>query len=344
MADGNLRWGLLSTARINERIIPGMRAARRSELLAVSSRDQAKAEAYAVEWEIPRAYGSYEAMLADPDVDVVYISLPNSMHEEWTIKCAEAGKHVLCEKPLAIRPEEVDRMAEAASRYGVVVQEATMMRFHQQTLDVKKLLAEGAIGDVRVIQSTFSYLLTRTVDIRLEPKMGGGALWDLGSYQASFSRSMVGAEPVEVLGWEVPHETGVDRSFFGHLRFASGVVSQFFCSLKSAPTWHAELIGLEGIMRLDLPYQNHPGGDGHVRIFRGSVAGEASTFGDSSGQLVEETLTYEDCDAYRDQVDTMAAIILDGAETPLPLHDSRANVATIVALYQSAREGRPVSL
>ena len=336
--------GLLSTARINERLIPCIRSSERSELLAVASRDSDKAERYAAEWDISRAYDSYEGLLEDPDLDVIYNSLPNSLHAEWSIKCAEAGKHILCEKPLAITPEQVDRMVDAASRNNVILQEASMMRYHRQTSDVRELVARGAIGNVRLIRSVFTFYLTQEIDIRLDPDLGGGVLWDLGSYQVSFSQMMLREEPVEVMGWQVSGDRGVDRSFAGQLRYGSGALAQFYCSNESAPAWDAELIGSSGLMRLDLPYQNHPGLDRHVHIFRGSEADESVTFGDSTDQMVEETLTYEDSNAYQDEVHAMVASILDGADPLLPLSDSRANVATVVALLKSAREGRPISL
>jgi predicted dehydrogenase len=209
MTDRIARWGLLSTARINERLIPCLGRSERNELIGVASRSRATADRYAREHGIYKAYGSYEEMLADPAIDVVYVSLPNGLHTKWSLRCAEAGKHVLCEKPLALSVAEVDQLREAADRCGVTIQEATMMRFHSQTFYVRNLIAEGVIGEVRMGRGLFTFTLHRPGDIRLDPAMGGGSIWDLGSYCVSFARTILQAEPVEVaakLG------DGVDRS------------------------------------------------------------------------------------------------------------------------------------
>jgi predicted dehydrogenase len=209
MSQRSVRWGLLSTARINERLIPVLRGSARSELLGVaSSGGPEKAARYASEWNIPRAYGSYEALLADPEVDAVYISLPNALHRPWVVKTAEAGKHILCEKPLALTATDVDVMAEAARRNGVVLQEAVMMRYHPQTLHVQQRVAAGAIGEVRLIRGVFTFTLARPGDIRLDPALGGGSIWDVGSYPVNFMRTMLRANPVEVHGWQISGEGG----------------------------------------------------------------------------------------------------------------------------------------
>src|SRR5262245_30772678 len=211
MSPRSIRWGLLSTARINERLIPVLRASVRCELLAVASQGgQEKAARYASEWNIPRAYGSYEALLTDPEVDAVYVSLPNALHAPWVVKTAEAGKHILCEKPLALTATDVDRMAEAARRHGVILQEAVMMRYHPQTLDLQQRIAAGAIGEVRLIRGVFTFTLLRQGDIRLDPALGGGSIWDLGSYPVSFMRTMLRANPVEVHGWQLAGTGGAD--------------------------------------------------------------------------------------------------------------------------------------
>ncbi len=179
-----LRWGLLGTARINRMVIPPLRASAGNRLLAVASRDLARATGYAKEWGIERAHGAYEALLADPEIDAVYIPLPNHLHAEWTIRAARAGKHVLCEKPLALTVAEVDAMGAAARESGVVLAEAFMYRHHPQTLKVKELVDAGAIGPVRFVRGTFSFPLTRPDDVRLRPEWGGGCLWDVGCYPA----------------------------------------------------------------------------------------------------------------------------------------------------------------
>ena len=189
MGGKQVRWGILSTARINERLIRVIRASERSELVAVASRDSDRAKSYAAKWSIPRAHGNYEALLNDPDVDSIYISLPNGLHLEWSVKAAAAGKHTLCEKPLALSVDEVRQMAAASEKHGVIIQEATMMRFHPQTHRLRDLVAEKAIGDVRLVRAVFAIDLKREVDIRLDSALGGGCLWDVGSYPISLTRS-----------------------------------------------------------------------------------------------------------------------------------------------------------
>jgi predicted dehydrogenase len=183
---GILRWGFLSTARINRLIIPAVRASARSEVTTVASRDLAKARAYAQEWQIPRALGSYEALLADPDVDVVYIGLPNSLHVEWTIRALEAGKHVLCEKPLALSVDDVDRVADAAQRTGRAAAEAFMYRHHPLTHAVQDLVGRGRLGAVRAFKGAFTFAHTRDGDVRFDPALGGGSLWDVGFFPFSY--------------------------------------------------------------------------------------------------------------------------------------------------------------
>src|SRR3990172_2137566 len=199
-----LGWGLLSTARINRALIPPLRASKRSKLVAVASRTAKGAQAYAHKWRIPRAYASYEAMLDEADIDVIYNSLPNHLHAEWTIKAAQAGKHVLCEKPLALSVEEVDAMTAAARQAGVVVAEAFMYRHHTQTLKVKELVESGAVGNVRLVRGSFTFMISRQDDVRLDPAMGGGCLWDVGCYPFIYPRYLFVREPEEVLGCQIP--------------------------------------------------------------------------------------------------------------------------------------------
>ena len=344
MAGGSVRWGLLGTARINERLIPAIRASERSDLLAVASRSKERAQSYASEWDIQRAYGSYQDMLVDQEIDAVYVSLPNSLHAQWSIACADAGKHVLCEKPLALTPEDVERMAEAGRRNGVLIQEATMMRFHPQTRKVEELISSGVIGELRAMRGILSFSLERKGDIRLDPLLGGGALWDLGSYPVCFMRTMIGANPVEVHGWQVSGTSGVDLTFVGQMRFHTGTVGQFFSSFQAVRRTEADLIGSRGIIHLDQPWLSNTGELASVRIAREDDLRQRGTFGSTPGGPVTETLAFENVNAYQDEVDAMVASILDGADPVISLEDSRDNVATLAALYRSAREGLPMSL
>ena len=239
--DNVLNWGLLSTAKINRALIKPLRASKRTRLLGVASRSQSSAEAYASEWKIPRAYGSYEAMLADPEIDVVYNSLPNHLHAEWTVKALQAGKHVLCEKPLALTVAEVDRIIAASNETGKIATEAFMYRHHAQTLKIKEIVDSNLIGQVQLIKGAFTFTLTREGDYRLIKEYGGGSLWDVGCYPISFARMVVGEEPVDrghplhepllqavpLVGVDDPrHDVGRDQALGAGAVFVLGAVDR----------------------------------------------------------------------------------------------------------------------
>ncbi len=327
MTDRILRWGLLGTARINRALIPPLRMSPRNRLTAVASRSAEKARAYASEWEIPRWFGSYEALLADPDIDVVYIPLPNSLHAEWTIKAVQAGKHVLCEKPLAVTVAEVDAVAAAAAEAGVVVAEAFMYRHHPQTLKVKELIAGGAIGQLRLVRGGFTFNLTRPGDVRLAAELVGGSIWDVGCYPISFARVAAGAAPVEVFGWQETAPSGVDLAFTGQMRVPGGVFAQVDSGLRAALRMTMEFVGDAGRMTLTNAFK--PDADSRVYLWRGDEL---------------EVLTFPAQELYLGEVEDMADAILLGQPPRISLADSRDNVATILALLRSAREGRPVNL
>ncbi len=318
-----LRWGLLSTANINRRLIPAIRATRRAELIAVASREQARAEAYAAEWEIPRAHGSYEALLADPDVDAVYISLPNSLHAEWAVKAAQAGKHVLCEKPLALSVAEVDQIEAAARSAGVVAAEAVMYLYHPLIHRARQLVREGAVGRVTLVRGAFSFFLDRLNDVRWRPELGGGSLWDVGSYPVSFIRWIAG-EPEQVFGWQTLSSSGVDVTFTGLLHCRDEMLGAFDCGFRQPFRTEAEVVGTEGRLIVEQPYIIGP--ESRIVLRR------------SSG---EEVITEPADDPYQCEVEAIVAAALDGIALPVPLASSRANVAALTALYESARRGRP---
>ena len=248
-----VNWGIVSTADINRKVIPGAHASDKVELLAVASRDQARADAYAREWKIPRAYGSYEALLADPDIEAVYISLPNTMHAEWSIKALEAGKHVLCEKPFTRHPEEIAAAFDTADRTGRLLTEAFMYRHNPQTKRHAELVAEGAIGELRLVRSAFSYSLYDQDNIRLKTDVEGGALMDVGCYNVSGSRLLAG-EPTRVWGeaWYGP--SGTDWVFTGTMRFPGDVIATFDCGTAMTGRDELEAIGSEGSLFLDDPW------------------------------------------------------------------------------------------
>ena len=342
MAEKKACWGLLSTARINERMIPALRSSERSELLAVASRSKERAQAYAKQWGIPHAYGTYEQMLTDPAINVIYLPLPNHLHVEWAIKCAEAGKHVLCEKPIAITTEDVDRMARAAEKNGVIIQEAAMMRFHPQTQYLRELVTKRVIGDIRLIRGVFAFTLDNPGDIRLDTNMGGGPLWELGSYCVSFARTVLQAEPVEVNAYQVSGDTGVDMSFSAQMQFPTDILVQFFSSFQSFAHIEADFLGTEGRIYADIPWANHIGASANVQVTQSSDTEETSTFSDGLEGHTTDTKTYEDMNAYQCEINSMVESVLNGAEPVIPLADSWKNVATIVALHESARTGNPV--
>jgi predicted dehydrogenase len=322
-----LKWGLISTARINRALIKPLRASERNELFAVASRALDKAQDYAAERKIPRAYGSYQAMLDDPEIDVVYNSLPNSLHTEWTIKALHAGKHVLCEKPLATTLEEVEAMRAAARATGLNLAEAFMYRHHPQTLKVKELVDSGVLGEVRLIKGDFTFKIKSEDNVRLNPELGGGSVWDVGCYPISYARYILGKEPEEVFGWQLTGKSGVDEVFTGQLRFAGGVFAQFDSGFRSPYRSRIEIIGSEGILVVPQPFI--PGLEVEILIGKGAEY---------------EAIKMPRKELYIGEVEDMADAVLTSASPSISLEDSRANVAVILALLRSAESGKPVSL
>jgi xylose dehydrogenase (NAD/NADP) len=320
-----LRWGILGTGRVTRWLVGAVRASERNVLAAAASRTAARAEEYAAQWELPRAFGSYQALLDDPDIDVVYNALPNHLHAEWTIAAARRGKHVLCEKPLALAVSEVDAIAEAARAAGVVVAEAFMYRHHPQTLRVKELLDAGVIGALRLVRGSFSFTLTRADDVRLDADKGGGSLWDVGCYPVSYARLLAGAEPVEAFGWQTLGPSGIDEALAGQLRFGDGAVAQVDSSFRMPFRTHVEVVGTEGTIVVPRPFK--PGTLEMISITRGDTTTAAEIAGP---------------ELYLGEVEDMADAVLLGRPPRVTLADSRGNVAALVALLRSAREGRPV--
>jgi len=320
-----VKWGIVSTADINRKVIPGAHASDKVELVAVSSRDQARADAYAAEWEIPRAYGTYEAMLADPDVDAVYISLPNTMHAEWSIKALEAGKHVLCEKPFTRHPEEVTAAWDAAERTGLLLSEAFMYRHNPQTAKLAELVAQGAIGELRLVRSVFSYSLYDADNIRLRTDVEGGALMDVGCYNVSGSRLLAG-EPERVWGeaWFGP--SGTDWVFTGTMRFPGDVVATFDCGTAMPNRDELEAVGSEGSLFLDDPWHcNVP----VIELRRDDGV---------------ERIEVDRQDSYRLELENVSDAIRGEAELLLGREDAMGQARALEALHASATTGAPVSL
>jgi D-xylose 1-dehydrogenase (NADP+, D-xylono-1,5-lactone-forming) len=319
-----VKWGIVSTADINRKVIPGAHASPKVDLVAVASRDQAHADVYAKRWEIERAYGSYEALLADPEIEAVYISLPNTMHCDWSVKALEAGKHVLCEKPLSRHTDEVEAAFDAAARTSLSLSEAFMYRHNPQTSRAKELVDGGAIGELRLVRSAFSYSLYDEGNIRLRTDVEGGALMDVGCYTVSGSRLFAG-EPEKVHGeaWFGP--SGTDWVFGGTLRFPGDVLALFDCGTAMPERDELEAIGSEGSLFLDDPWHcNVP----VIELRR-------------DGRV--ERIELEPVDSYRLELENVSDAIRGEGELLLGRDDAVGQARVLEALHQSATSGTPVS-
>lgn len=322
---GVVRLGILSTAHINRLVIPGAHASDKIELIAVASRDQSRAEAYARDWEIERAYGSYDALLEDPDVDVVYISLPNTLHCEWSIRAVEAGKHVLCEKPLSRHAKDVEQAYDAAERAGRLLTEAFMYRHNPQTKRLAELVREGAIGELRLVRSSFSYSLYDADNIRLRTDVEGGSLMDVGCYCVSGSRLLAG-EPQDVLGRAYTGPTGTDWVFAGSMGFPGDVFAHFDCGTSLPERDELEVVGTEGSLFLDDPW--------HCRtpVIELRRDGEV------------ERIELDAVDSYRLELENLSDAIRGEAPLLLGRDDAVAQARTIEALHRSAETTANVTL
>jgi len=319
-----IRWGVLSTANIGRvAVIPAIQHSANGELVAVASRDRQKAQEFAKKLGIPASYGSYEALLSAEDVDAVYIPLPNSMHREWTIKASEKKKHVLCEKPLAMNSAECVEMERSAQINGVKLMEAFMYRFHPQTQKVLDLVRSGAIGELRLIHSAFTFRVSNPANIRLQPQLGGGSLMDVGCYCVNISRTIAGQEPVEVQAYANWGSTGVDDQMLAYLRFRNGLLAQFDCSLILSRREFYQLVGKEGT--IDVPVAFLPD------------ATEATIKLCKDGK--EENHVVPGVDEYRLMVEHFANCILNNIPPRYPPSEAAANMRVIDALYRSARKG-----
>jgi xylose dehydrogenase (NAD/NADP) len=320
-----LRYGIISTAHINRLVIPPARESDKVEIVAVASRDQARADAYARKWEIERAYGSYEALLADPEVDAVYISLPNTMHAEWSIKAVEAGKHVLCEKPFSRHPEEVEQAFDAAERAGRLLSEAFMYRHNPQAARVVELVRDGAVGELRVVRAAFSYSLYDEENIRLRTDVEGGSLMDVGCYCVSGSRLLAG-EPESVLGRAYVGPSGTDWVFAGSMEFPNGVLALFDCGTCLPNRDELEAIGTEGSLFLDDPWH------GRTPVIELRRDGGV------------ERIELEIVDSYRLELENLADAIRGDAPLLLGREDAVAQARALEALHRSAETGALIQL
>ena len=322
-----VRWGVLSTARIGvQSVIPAMQAGASCDVAAIASRSLPRAEAAADALGLPKAYGSYEALLADADLDAVYISLPNHLHVPWSLKALDAGKHVLCEKPVALDAAEAETLLEASRAHPhLKVMEAFMYRFHPQWQRVRALIAEGRLGDLRTVQAFFSYFNADADDIRNSPEMGGGALMDIGCYCLSAARWLFDAEPtrVQAVVQDDPR-FGVDRLTSGVLAFAEGSGAEgtatFTCSAQLSRHQRVTVFGTEGRLDIDAPFGPSPDEACHLRLER-----EGET----------EDLVLKPCNQYTEQGERFSKAVLEDTPVPTPLDDAVANMRAIDAVRRS---------
>lgn len=326
-----VRWGVLSTANIGTaKVLPAMQRGQFCEIAALASREEAKGRAAAAKLGIPKTYGSYEALLADPQIDAVYNPLPNHLHVPWTIKALEAGKHVLCEKPIALSAAEAQELVEAAARYPhLKVMEAFMYRQHPQWQRAKAIVAAGGVGELRTINSFFSYYNDNPDNIRNMADIGGGGLMDIGCYNISLSRFIFGAEPTRVLGIiERDPRFGTDRLASGILDFGVGTAT-FTCSTQLAPHQRANIYGTTGRVEVEIPVNAPP--DRPCRIWH-------------QHDGATEEISFEVVDQYTVQGDRFARAILDDTPVPTPLTDAVANMRVIEALVASARDNAWITI
>lgn len=326
MANGIVRWGVISTANIGRAAVnPAIQASSNGELVAVASRSDGAARTFAKEWGIADHYGSYEALLEDHRIDAVYIPLPNNMHKEWTIRAAEAGKHVLCEKPLALNAAECEEMAAAADEHGVKLMEAFMYRFHPRSQRVIDMVREGILGELKTIRSAFTFRLSRPDNIRWMPEFGGGALMDVGCYCVNVSRTIAGEEPVQVQATASRAATGVDDHLVSILRFPTGVVAHFDCALTMERCEFYDVAGTEAHLRV--PHAFLPGtADADIEEHRGR--GNATVH------------TIAGVDEYRLMVEHFADCVLRDEEPRYQAAEAAGNMRVIEALYESANDKR----
>ena len=321
-----LRFGLLSTARINAKLAAGARASSRARVVAVASRELARAEAQARELGIERAHGSYEALLADPDVDAVYVSLPNELHHEWSLRAIAAGKHVLCEKPYSRSADDVREAFAAAGAAGLVLAEALMWRHHPQALELAGLVAGGAIGELRLVRAAFSFLLTDPRDARLLEGPAGGGLHDVGCYCVSAARMLAG-EPIGVTAQQLVTPSGVDRRLVATLEHGGDVLSQFDCALDLPDRSELEAIGSAGVLRVSDPWLG--------------IATGIELLG-ADGRC--EHYEIAPADPYGCELDDFAGAVAGEHPPRLGLADAVGQARTIDAVLTAAATGRRVTL
>jgi predicted dehydrogenase len=326
-----VKWGVLGAASIATRkVIPGMQKGEWSEIAAIASRDLRKAEEAAGTLGIAKAYGSYEELLADGEIEAIYNPLPNHLHVPWSIKAAEAGKHVLCEKPVSLSVAEAKTLLAARERCGVKIGEAFMVKTHPQWLRTRELIRKGVIGELRAIVGAFSYFNRDPQNVRNNPEWGGGAMMDIGCYPITTSRFIFGEEPVRVAGLiERDPDFKTDRLASAMLEFPSGQ-AVFTCSMQLVAYQRMQFLGTKGRIEMEIPFNAPP--DRGCRIF---IDDGRDVFG---GGIRIETIPV--CDQYTVQGDAFSRAIREGGEVPVPLEDAIGNMAVIEAVFRAGESGR----
>jgi predicted dehydrogenase len=321
-----VRWGILSTAKIGrEKVIPGMQAGKYCDIVAIASRDLERANAVAKSLNIHKVLDSYEALISDPEIDAVYIPLPNHLHVEWAIKALEANKHVLCEKPIGLASAEVQQLLDASKeRPHLKVMEAFMYRFHPQWQHAKKLVADGKVGELKTIHSFFSYYNIDPNNIRNKKDAGGGGIMDIGCYCISLSRFIFNAEPTRVFGMaEYNPDTQTDRLASGILDFSTGT-STFTCSTQLMPYQRVNILGTEGRIEIEIPFNAPP--DKATGLWLHTKSGS-------------EKIRFDAVDQYTIQGDMFSKAIIDNTTVPTPLEDALSNMKVIEGIFQSSIQG-----
>jgi predicted dehydrogenase len=326
-----LRWGVLSTAKIGtKKVIPAMQLGEHTTVAAIASRDLASAQKAAAELGIPKAYGSYEELLADSDIDAIYNPLPNHLHVPWTIKAAEAGKQVLCEKPIALTVAEAETLLAVRARTGVKIGEAFMVRSHPQWLRLRELLHAGRIGELRAVTGHFSYFNIDPANIRNHVEFGGGALMDIGCYMIQAARFAFEQEPTRVVSLiDRDPQMHTDRLTSAILEFAAGQAT-FTCSTQLVPYQRVQFFGTKGRIEIEIPFNAPP--DKPTRLF---IDDEADL---SGGSIVTETFPV--CDQYTLQGDDFAKAVFNNTEVPVSIEDAIQNMAVIEAIFRSGQTGQ----
>ncbi len=326
-----LRWGILGCARISRRgLIPGIKESQTGTLLTLASRDGTTASDWAREFNIPKAAGSYEEVLADPEIDAVYIPLPNELHKPWVFAAADAGKHILCEKPLALNAAEAREMAAHCKERGVILMEAFMWRQQPRSAAIKKLVKEGAIGQLRLVRASFSFPIDVN-DWRLDAARGGGALWDVGCYGVSAARFYTDAEPLGIRARAHFWKTGVDMTLAASLEFPNDVIAAIDCSFEQPSRCFVELVGTTGVIEIPDAFINPEGGPPTARV---------RTLKPGTNILDEQydtrELTFESTDHYAHMVDAFSAAVANGSLIP-PAEDGVAQMEAIDAILVAAK-------